>query len=360
MSNINEQTAVLVKNITDNFLHTLNQDVNKMVTDGVKEQLRKIDIAAAARDYIGTLLTNNPRTFSFPERSIPGSAVNPEGMYIRPEAIISGTHRNFESTGIQDKAGQCQVTILDEATVIENKLITNRLEVATDVIIAGNLQVNGTMSADSNLFRDILNHCISALRNEMSAGMLSAFRDQVFAQIQSQGIPAESIKVKGGHSFISDTTLAPTVLNSNLQKVGALKELQVIGETLLDETLYVSSNRVGINTIDPEAVFDLWDQEVELTIGKLRQDTARIGMPKNQTLIFGANKQNNLSINPDGTISVNSINLGIVNHSSSESAPNNDRPRGNIVWNTRPDIGSPIGWVSLGGARWAKFGIISE
>lgn len=360
MSNINEQTAVLVKNITDDFLRTLNQDVNKLVFDGVKDQLRRIDIASVARDYIGTLLTSNPKTFSFPERSVPGTAVNPEGLYIRPELIIGGIYRNFESTGIQDKAGSCQVTILDEATVFENRLLAKQLEVATDVIIYGDLTLGGTMSSDSRLFRDILEHCLTALRGDMADGMLSSFRDQVFDEIQTQGIPVESIKVKGGHSFINDTTLAPTVLNSNLQKVGALKELQVIGETLLDDTLYISGNRVGINTMDPEAPLDLWDQEVQVTFSKLRQDTARIGMPKpNQSLIFGANKQNNLSVNPDGSISVNVINIGASTHSSSDTAPGNNQPIGNIVWNTRPEVGSPIGWVSLGGARWAKFGIIS-
>jgi len=360
MNNINEQTAVLVKNITDDFLRTLNQDVGKLVSDGVKDQLRRIDVASVARDYISTVLTSNPKTFSFPERSIPGSSVNSEGLYIRPELIIGGTYRNFESTGIQDKAGACQVTILDEATVFENKLVANQLEVATDVVITGDLTVGGTMSSDSRLFRDILEHCLTALRGDMADGMLSTFRDQVFDEIQTRGIPVESIKVKGGHSFINDTTLAPTVLNSNLQKVGALKELQVIGETLLDDTLYISGNRVGINTMDPEAPLDLWDQEVQVTFSKLRQDTARIAMPKpNQSLIFGVNKQNNLSVNPDGSISVSTINIGASTHSSSDSMPGTNQPIGNIVWNTRPEVGLPIGWVSLGGARWAKFGIIA-
>ena len=360
MSNINEQTTVLVKNITDDFLRTLNQDVNKLVSEGVRDQLRRIDIAATARDYIGALLTSNPKTFSFPERSVPGNAINPEGLYIRPEQIISGTHRNFESVGIQDKAGACQVTILDEATVFENTLVAQRLEVATDAVIAGNLELAGTMSSDSQLFRDILEHCMTALRGEMADGLLGSFRDQVFDEIQTRGIPVESIKVKGGHSFINDTTLAPTVLNSNLQKVGALKELQVIGETLLDDTMYVSNNRVGINTMDPEAPLDMWDQEVQVTFNKLRQDTARIGMPKtNQSLIFGANRYNNLSVNPDGSISVNVINIGASTHTSADSAPTNNQPLGNIVWNTKPEVGAPIGWVSLGGARWAKFGIIT-
>jgi hypothetical protein len=359
MDNINDATAILVKNITDNFLKALNHQVNQLVTDSVKEQLKRIDVATLSKEYINSVLTSNPRTFNFPDRSIPGSAVNPEGMFIRPESIIGGTHRNFESTGIQDKASQCQVTILDNATVYENTLVANELHVATNAIITGNLNLGGTIPADSQVFKDLLSHSITAIHGEMANGMLSTFRNQVLDEIQDRGIPAGAIKVKGGHSFINDTTLAPTILNSNLQTVGALKELQVIGETLLDETVYISNNRVGINTMDPEAVLDIWDQEVEVTISKLRQDTAQISMPRNQTLIFGANKQNNLAINPDGSVSVTNINIGGSSHSSSAAVPGNDAAPGSIVWNIRPDIGSPVGWVSLGGARWAKFGTIT-
>lgn len=359
MDNINDTTAVLVKNITDNFLKALNQQVQQLVTDGVKEQLKRIDVATLSREYINSVLTSSPKTFSFPDRSVPGTAINPEGMYIRPENIIAGTHRNFESTGIQDKASQCQVTILDQATVYENTLVANELHVATNATITGDLKLGGTIPADSQVFKDLLAASVTAIHGEMANGMLSTFRNQVLDEIQEKGIPAGAIKVKGGHSFITDTTLAPTILNSNLQTVGALKELQVTGETLLDETIYVSNNRVGINTMDPEAVFDLWDQEVEVTISKLRQDTAQISMPKNQTLIFGANKQQNLAINPDGSVSVTNINIGASNHSSAAAAPGNDAAPGCVVWNNRPEIGTAVGWVSLGGARWAKFGIIT-
>ena len=31
---------------------------------------------------------------------------------------------------------------------------------------------------------------------------------------------------------------------------------------------------------------------------------------------------------------------------------------GTIVWNENPAQGGPVGWICLGGTRWAKFGII--
>ena len=139
----------------------------------------------------------------------------------------------------------------------------------------------------------------------------------------------------------------------------SLKELQVIGETLLDETLYVSVNRVGINTMDPEATFDLWDQEIEISAGKLELNTAIIETPKSQALVISANKNYNLVCNTDGSVTINTLKIGQSKHTSSDSVPTEDAPKGDVVWNTEPYIGGPIGWVSLGGARWATFGTVS-
>jgi hypothetical protein len=54
------------------------------------------------------------------------------------------------------------------------------------------------------------------------------------------------------------------------------------------------------------------------------------------------------------------LNIGRVRHTSSSTMPVDNRPAGVVVWNEKPYIGGPIGWVSLGGARWAGFGTITE
>jgi hypothetical protein len=156
-----------------------------------------------------------------------------------------------------------------------------------------------------------------------------------------------------------NNTLNDTVVNSNLQRVGALRELQVVGETLLDQTLYVANGRMGVNTLEPGNVLDLWDQEVQLVAGKKLKDTAIFGTIRNQNLIITANNKDQLLINTDGTVTIESLNIGKSNHSSSGRTPTDNRPSASIVWNENPIVGAPVGWVSLGGARWASFGIIT-
>jgi len=263
-------TDILIKQITDQFLATLKQQVTKQVVDNVAYQLSRLDIATLAREHISSVLNSNTKTYNFPGRSIHGSSINPDGLFIKADQIAAGVMRNFESTGIQDRADSTQVTIMDNATVFENNLVAKELHIAGDATIEGNLTLNGTVDKDCKLFSDVLEASVSAIRTEMKDGMLASFRDNVFEQIQMEGIDSGVIKYQN-HRLVKDNALAPTVLFSNLQTVGALKELQVIGETLLDETLYVSTNRVGINTMEPEATFDLWDQEIEITMGKLEK-----------------------------------------------------------------------------------------
>jgi hypothetical protein len=105
---------------------------------------------------------------------------------------------------------------------------------------------------------------------------------------------------------------------------------------------------------------DIWDQEVQIVASKRLKDVGFIGTLRNQNLILGANNKDNLVLNADGSITVGQMILGKIHHSSAQDRPADNKPVGYVVWNERPVIGGPVGWVSLGGARWAKFGLIQD
>jgi len=347
------------KSRTRQFLDKLVDHVQSTVISGIEDQLTGIDINAMVQSHVTLTLNNMMKYFQFPERSIPGTSVNLEGLYVRAENIIPGLISQFESTGIQDKSSACQVTIMDLATVFENKLVSGELEIAGHAVFKGNIDIQGTVPEHSPFLKQIIQGTVDAIESQYDSGTFDQFCKRVLDIINSDGISSSTVRV-GQHPIVEEDTLAPIVTSSNLQKVGALKELQVIGETLLDETLYVSNKRVGINTIDPERALDVWDQEVQIIAGKRLKDTGYFGTAKPQTLVLGTNNRDQLSLNPDGTVTIGRLNIGKINHSSGHQQPIDNRPAGHIVWNEQPTIGSAIGWVSLGGARWAKFGTITE
>lgn len=347
------------KSRTRQFLDKLTSHVQATVVSNIEDQLNGMDIRALVQSHVASTLNTLMTQYHFPEKSIAGMAVNQVGLYVHAENIIPGIISQFESTGIQDKASTCQVTIMDLATVFENKLVSNDLEIAGHAVFKGNIDIQGTVPENSAFLKQIVDGTVRAIESQYDSGTFDQYCDRVLDIINTDGISSTAVRV-GADPIVKDGTLAPSVTSSNLQSVGALKELQVIGETLLDETVYVSNKRLGINTLEPERTLDLWDQEVQIVAGKRLKDTGYFGTTRPQALVLGTNNRDQLSLNPDGTVTIGRLNIGKINHSSASQQPIDNRPAGQIVWNENPMIGSPIGWVSLGGARWAKFGTITE
>lgn len=341
------------KTYTQTYLEQLVNHVKNHVAQDMIQKLNNIDIHGLAKDQIRVTLEQvlQNQTYQFPDSSIPGRSINLEGIQIKADNILAGTIKQFSSTGIQDLSSKTQVTILDTATVFENKIFVNTLEVNQDLII------NGTINQEFN--DRIISKVFETIKENYTDKMYDGYCDRVFDKITSQGIDPLHIKVEG-QPIVTGATLNNKITHTNIQKLGVLKNLIVIGESYLDESLYVSNKKIGINTRDPERTLDIWDQEVQIVIAKRLKDVGFIGTLRNQKLILSSNNKDNLTLHPDGTISVKEIYIGNINHCSSKTKPTDNKPIGHVVWNEQPTIGSCVGWISLGGARWAKFGIIED
>lgn len=335
------------------FLDSLTADIKTKVIDDFKAKVNAIDIGAMIHEQCNTVvmaaIENN--TLKFQDRSIPGSAVDYSSMQIRAENILPGIISKFTSTGIEDLSSGCQVTITDQFTILENKLV------AQDVEVRGQMSFNG--SVDSKFTDHVAGLAVAKIEATYGEGTFDQYVHRVLFKLNEEGLDATKIHVQGG-PIVENSSLSNTITNSNLRKVGLLSELEVAGEVLLDDTLYVRSGRIGVNTNEPVHVLDVWDQEVQLVAGKRQKDTVFLGTIKNQALVIGAAGQDQLVLDANGNISLSKVKIGQVSHSSAAWQPTDNRQLGEIVWNEQPNIGAPIGWVSLGGARWAKFGTITE
>jgi hypothetical protein len=240
--------------------------------------------------------------------------------------------------------------------VVENNLLTKDLTVKGSTTIEGDLSVSGTIPETSGMFRQFVLAATNNVRTSLDKTLFDAYAATVFDSIRTNGLDLTKITLNG-EVMVDSGKLSNSITVSNLQRLGVLAELQVAGESVLSETLYTTKKRVGINTIEPNQTLTIWDQEVEFGISKQSKDTAVMGMPRNQTLIISSNGKNNLSILPDGSVAANAVQIGAVVLTSG-GPPASNQPKGTIVFNDNPTPGGPLGWISLGDARWGNFGII--
>ena len=229
---------------------------------------------------------------------------------ISGDQIRGGIIQEFGSTGIDDRATSCMLTVTDETTVVENNLLTQ------DLTVQGQLTVNGTISEDSALFQQITRAVTAKLPKAAPAA------------------PAAD------------------------PNAGLLPKLQVEGNSYLTRTLYVTNGRVGVNTINPVAAFTLVDEEVGFTISKLRTETAHLSAPGLLTMVLSSNYKEQITLKPNGETIVKELTIGKNRIISSDRQPAESAAKGTIVLNSNPESGGYIGWISLGIGNWAKFGLI--
>jgi hypothetical protein len=287
----------------------------------------------------------------YPTASIPAVAVRQREITITGEQVQGGIIANFSSTGIDDRASECVLTLMDDVTVVENNLITK------DLTVKGNFIVEGPVPEDSVFYQQLSKTVTSNVQASLEADMFKGFTEKVTASIKEDGIDLKKITVDGKVA-IEGKMLGFDITESFLQKVGALRELHVDGETILASTLYVTKGRVGINTLEPTAALSVWDQDVEFTVSKAEQGVVRVGTQRAQAVVLSANNKPNIVLKQDGSTEITDLRVGAIKFGASTQPPTYESTKGHIVFNTQPALGGPLGWVCLGSANWANFGII--
>ena len=329
-------------------LDTFNSTVEQKISSLMSAKIESLNVQESVNNYISSLIGSHITHYPFPTGSVPGTAVDTTSLQLTGDNVTSGTHREFSSSGIDDQASSCQLTILDHATIIENTLYTSRLEVKGDALIDGDLLITGVIPKDSQTYKNLVGDV---------GAIADATYDKIFAKFQSDGLDVAKITI-GNNPILEGTRLTAAVIDSQLQTVGVLKDLQTQGETLLSGIVYASGRRVGINTIEPGSALSIWDEEIEIGFGKQKQNVAQIGTTRSQALVLSSNNKNNITLNTDGSVTVTDLKIGNMSFTSSSTPPTTNQPKGTVVFNENPNLGGPMGWISLGDARWANFGII--
>jgi hypothetical protein len=274
---------------------------------------------------------------------------------IRP-IIKSSVDKAIESTkakffqGIQNQAESVELTVMDKNVVVENTLTAKDIS-AVESLTVKNLVVNGTINTDSASWTELSETIGQQTMNKITDAWRESLIQSVKQSITESGIDFDTVTV-GGQRLISGDTLSSAVTQSRLTSVGTLEKLIVGGNTKLNDTVTVNKKRVGINTEEPDMALSLWDEEVAVSVGKFKAQTAYIGTVRKQGVSIGVNKIPAIEIDDDGLTSVKKIQVGLHKISHATEVPGWSGTRGDMVFNSNPGADCVFAWMCLGAFKW--------
>jgi len=259
---------------------------------------------------------------------------------ISGDVIDGGTITNFNSSGIKDQSSSQQLTINND-----------HIEIANDLHIKGTVKVE-------NL-------------------------EYVQAQVPKLNV-REAIMVNHNEVIWKDR-LGKSVTKSSLQELGILKNLQV------RNTFYVGDGRVGVNTTAPSADFSVNSGGYEI-LTTMQESNAFVGTHTHVAFAIGTDATPRLTCKANGDVVVGNesgkpvklnvygqLGIGVKypqesldvdgnikfaerTFAAGEKEPTDGRwNTGSIVWNEKPQLNNPVGWVCIRGGKpgsWRPFGLI--
>ena len=257
------------------------------------------------------------------------------------DVIDGGTITNFTSTGIKDISGSVNLTIKNDT-----------VEVAKDLHVKGTIKVENLE----------------------------------YVQAQVPKLNVQKAIMVDHNEVLWKEELGKSVKKSHLTEVGVLKNLQV------RNALYVADGRVGVNTTAPSADFSVNVGGYEV-ITKMHESNAFVGTHTHVAFAIGTDDTARLTCRANGDVVVGSetgkpvnlnvygkIGIGVKNPAETLEVAGNIKfservftsgeqsPRsgswntGSIMWNEKPDVLQPVGWVCIKGGKpgsWRPFGTIS-
>jgi len=272
------------------------------------------------------------------------------------EIILDELKKDFNSTGIADQSTDLQLTVMDGVVVVEHETVTHDLTVERnsvlkgDVLIQGSLGVQGKINTDNETWHELSEQVGRVTYDRIKNDFAKELIDTV-VESTKEGIDVANITVDG-EPFVTGERLSHGITKSNLKEVGTLESLAVKGTANLHDTMHVVKNRVGINTEDPDSALAIWDEEVNVSAGKLSKNVGFVGTGRKQNLVLGTNRQNHIEIDAEGLTTIQRLRIGRNNISWSTEVPNYSGTKGDIVFNLNVAPDAPFAWACLGAFRW--------
>ena len=307
----------------DSISQLLEHELKAKITTELTPHIASIRQTALERidAVIAEIVEQKIKTVDFADGSIPFSKINTDSMRISKDSIIDA---NFDTgKGVEDMADSVQLTVMNDCVVAEQTLIARTVQ--TETLIAKDIARDQPWVAD--------------------------FKQEILDAVPVPSIPKD---------WSWDIAQIEAKIDVAVKRQSQLKELEVTGEVSLSDVLYTTpgNRRVGINTMEPSDALTVWDNEVEVVVGKHKSQEGYFGTRRRQDLNIGANNKIGLTVRSDGSVEINKLKLLERTIGSSNAIPGHAAKKGDLVLNDNPTVGSYLGWICLDGLKWAGFGKI--
>lgn len=338
-----------------------------------------------------------------------------------PEAVINdralsgnkingGVITNFSSAGIKDNSTYSGTPVL----AVENGYITvpaiQTNTIKNPLTIEGALTVNGEITATklhvNEISADVRNERTSPLEFKGENGpaigkgliwtggkytmQFVLQKDRLFSS-ENIDLNREKSYLIANQIVLSESELGPSVVKSNLRKVGTLQGLTVDGSLVVDQYLFwdADTQRLGIGTEQPNGSLSIGSFDHEFIIDPTDEKTFKVGTWTTGGLDIITDDTTRIHVGPTGGITLHdkirvsgSLGVNVKNFADdvdittagavrfqdkkfevADSTPTGGSYKiGDVVWNSKPQPTGYVGWICVREGSpgvWKPFGQIS-
>ncbi len=336
------QKGKLDKELDLKYQEKITATIQQEIKHKAAHEISRIDIPTEFGKQINEIVNNKLKLAALPNKAIHHNNINWDGFYLTADAISNGIIKNFVSSGIQDVSKDIELTVADKLVVIENNFITRNAEIkeqlTTNFIVTNDLKINNALILNENVNKQFVSLIKDTLSKELKSNKIDIIENPILAN---------------GKEILTENTLGPSIVNSNLRKLGRLSELNVSGIAQFNDTLVVTNTgKVGINTPEPDGALTIWDEDSELTIRKHKKKNMYIGTMRDTDLSLGTNGDVKLALRKDGTVEINQLEINGIKISVSDTIPTKIGKPSELILINNAGEDEPWAYRCIGGDRW--------
>lgn len=334
------QKGKLERDVISKFDSEIQTLLEQELKTRTSNAVARIDIASEVGKHIGIYLDQRITSAALPANLISHRAINWDGFELTADALRNGTIENFSSTGIQDVAGQVELTVADEIVVVEHGLVTRTAEIkdtlVADTIHVNDIKINGNLVLNSSINQQFNSLIHDSVNKVLTNRKIDVINNPIYAN---------------GQEALTENSLGPSIINSNIRKLGRLSELNVTGIAQFSETMIITNNgKIGINTTDPDGALTIWDDDSDLTIRRHKKKNMYVGTMRDVDLSLGVNGDVKLAIRRNGEVEVSKLVINGLRISVSNTVPNEPGTPGELVLISNATAIEPWAYRCVNGA----------